>query len=236
MKMNLMLGLLLAGAACKGQGDPKTELLAMNKLYMNASSFSMNLKVSVYKQKSVPQPNAVYLGEVKKSGNNYYSRMMTQRTVSTETCFLVIDDERKSITYGKPAKPAEKMSESDMGIILDSLFLKSCKARFAERRNGRNVIEVSMDKDLIYERVLLTVNSSTHALEELTYYYKTGTDGFFERVTISYSDISFNTGIPSAVFSEKNYVTKSRGKLSGAGKYMAYTVSDQSNFNYKDYE
>lgn len=239
IKKKLLLAAAFAGInlCAFAQQEARAELIAMNKLYTGAQAFSMKVNVSVYKTNGSTHPSAVYSGEVKKKGTNYYSQMMSQKTIANENCMLVVDEERKSIAYSKPYKAGEPMDEAQLGIMFDSLLFSKGTVRLLAESAKRKQIEIMPGNDLKYERILISINPVTRALEEVTYFYKTGSEGFFGRVTIKYTDVNLNScGVDNAFFSEKNYISKVKGKVKGTGKYATYEINDHSNFNYKDYE
>lgn len=228
----LLLGLVL----CTGVGvlhaqTPMQMVINMNNTYVKATSFTMNIEMAMFMGTNDVTPVQSYKGEACMSGNLYYSTLMGKTTVCNKECTVFIDDGQKTIVYSKNPDSKNKSEEAQEIIPDTANFGRQAKYSFGKgTATASRVIIVPVDQSL-YKKIEIVINNTTFVMEELLYHYSDNED-FSSSLTstrIRYTSVVLNATVPSSKFSEKTFVTRKNGNLTGAGKYAAYEVIEQTN-------
>lgn len=212
--------------------SPIQMVVKMNDTYAKATSFTMNVEMSMFMGTNDVTPIQSYTGEVCKSGELYYSSLMGKTTVCNKECTVFIDDGEKTIVYSKNPDDKKRNNEPAENVVPDTAdFGKQAAYTFGKGTStGSRVVIVPVDQSL-YKKIEIVINKTTFVLEELVYYYSDNED-FSSSLTstrIRYTSVQLNAAVPATKFSEKNFVTRKSGKLIGVGKYAAYNVIEQKN-------
>ena len=229
--MLLLIGMLWSTTFSIAQ-DFRTELFRMNDTYRKADNFSMKVNVKIYEKQSDTRERQSYEGMVKKQGNNYLSQMMGKTTLVNNNCVLLVDEGNKLIQYGD--RPKDKKNPTDdkaLCYAIDSVYLANNKLKMLSSEEGHMRILVSSEGDEVYEKTEILINTVSHVLEELTYYYKDEEKAGFSKIVISYSEVKLHAAFGKSDFSEKKYITASRNSITLAANYASYKLIDQRNFN-----
>ena len=227
--------LLLIFSASVNALTEKEVLKKLNQAYLKSTSFSMKVSVSIYKSAKDANAFQTYGGEVKKSGDNYYSKMMGRTTVVNSNSTLIIEEEQKKIIYSKISKSKKQNIEEEQLLILIDTAFNYNKVSFTESNTKEYKIEViPSDKESMYKSIVYTISATDYTLREMVCNYKTDQEeDSFEKVAIKYSDVQLNGKIPASYFSEQNYVVKTKDKIIAASAYAGYEVIEQKESDYK---
>lgn len=212
--------------------SPIQMVIKMNDAYAKASSFTMNVQMDMFMGTNDVTPIQSHSGEACKSGNLYYSSIMGKTTVCNKECTVFIDDGEKTIIYSKNPDDNKRNNEPVESIVPDTAdFGKQASYTFGKGTStGSRIVIVPVDQSL-YKKIEMVVNKTSFVLEELVYYYSDNEDfsSSLTSVRIRYTSVQLNAVVPSSKFSEKSFVTRKSGKLTGVGKYAAYKVIEQTN-------
>ena len=230
MRKTGLLLLLLAFSLTVAAQTPVQLLLKMNETYGKAQSYSMNVEMKFFYGNNDVTPVNTSKGEVRKSGDLYYSSIMGKTTIVNKNCTVFIDDGQKLIVYSKSGDHPSKPPVDD--IPDTSSFGSAVKYSYGKGTvTGERVIITPSDKT-VYSRIEVVINRKNFTLEEVAYYYPPAEDeqgASVQKVQVTYSSVALNNSIPDDFFSEKKFVVRSKGKLAGVGKYAAYQVVEQDN-------
>ncbi|MEO5641918.1 MAG: hypothetical protein ABIQ40_00595 [Bacteroidia bacterium] len=228
MKKLIIIALFFSVSLLNAQEDAKEWLKKMNNAYAAAKSVRMVFTVDYYASSIQNTPSSSSKGEVRYSGLNYYSDAMGQIIVVNKHYSLLINKVEHTITC-LPGRDATKKEQQEMNAntiaMLDSSWLSSSKLKLLDQSGPFRRIEI-IDVGGIYEKTELKINAATFALEEVTYYYSRLENGSSPKLIITYSSVSFNSGLSDIDFTEKNYIRKINGKLSPATAWNNYQVID----------
>lgn len=208
--------------------DWKKDLLAMNKAYLDASSFSMNVQVQSYNLVSDITPQLNYKGKVASSKNNYYTSIMGKTSLYTQQCALLVDSKQKIILYQK--NDGSRIPQGGFSIAqLDSAFIlmgKNMSVKYLVNTASEKRLQLSY-KDNMLSKVELSINPETNTITQLVYYYNTkhpAAGNSAEKVVVSYTGVELNKNIDNSLFSEKKYVTVKKNKVVPAQAYASYKL------------
>lgn len=211
---------------------PLEMVIKMNDAYGKATSYSMTVELAMFMGTNDVTPVQTYTGEACKSGALFYSSLMGKTTVCNDECTVFIDDGQKTIIYSKNPDKKKSSDEAEDAMVPDtSEFGKMAKYSFGTgTATGSRVIIVPSDQTL-YKKIEVVINKTNFTMEEMVYHYSDNEDfsSSLSSVRIRYSNVKLNTAVPVSKFSEKVFVTRSKGKLVGVGKYAAYEVVEQKN-------
>lgn len=227
----MLIPILIIGSQLHAQNEKET-LRAMYSNYNTMESLQMNVSVQLFRLSNDNAPMQQSQGKVFKDGFNYYSEMMGRTTLINKRCAVIIDNNNKVLLYSEPEGKASKEKESTE-VLPDSVLFGTGKLKTVSNKNNLHCIEIVNDKDAQYRKIEMTINTLTKTLERIDYYFKPseGRNPVFEKMTIIYSGIVINGKVSEDIFSEKKYISVSRDKITGLGKYAAYEIIDQRIYN-----
>lgn len=226
--LNTLLLFVIFSTDLSAQGDWKKDIAEMNKTYMSASSYRMNIEVMSFAKKNDVKPFVIYKGEVAYSGTSFYSQMAGRVTIQNKKCFLVVDKKQKVILYRKNKK--EQKIKNDVFSIanLDSALIymeKSVTVKYLLNTAAEKRIIIEYKGGEI-EKIEMVIDPKNNTLAELIYYYRNSENA--QMVKIRYSDLNINGTISGSYFSEAAYVTVKNNKVIATSKYQNFEVMDQS--------
>lgn len=227
-----LIGLFISlSDICYAQ-DWKTDLLAMNKTYLNAQSFSMDVLVESYQNASDTKPVISYKGKVAKKDENYFTFMTGKTTVINKRCVLVIDDGQKMVLYKENNSTKNKGSDFFTLANLDSamiLMTKETDVTYSAISPIESSIQIAYKGNSGSKQEII-INKATNTLSRIIYYSQ-NMDGNVKtstKVVVKYSNIKLDESIPDDFFSEKKYITKKLGLISLSRNYSNYQLVNES--------
>ena len=228
---NLVVSLFLCACAFAHAQSPMQIVMKMNATYAAAKSYSMHVNMNMYMGTNDVTPISSGKGIVHKSGEMYFSSIMGKTTICNKECTVFIDEGQKQILYNRNPKAKNPNHQKNSEIPDTSEFGRMAKYSFGVGNETSTRIVVIPAEQLIYKKIELLINKTTFALEELVYYYSDNKSftSPLSIVRITYSSIQLNNSIPLTQFSEKNYVVRKAGTLTGTGNYASYEVIEQKN-------
>lgn len=228
-KIAYMLFLLLPLA---GMANGLEELRKMNKAYLQATSFSMQVSVQAFRKIKDAKPLYEYAGKVEKSGDNYLTEMNGRVTLNNSDYTLLADDYNKVIIVAKAAK-RKKSNGLEQFIMTDSLFEGDFNYKIVSEAGGKKVIEVKAKEPACWEnnKMEITLNAATSVIEQLVIYPKAGADTeeeyAAEKIVVKYTNIKLNAAIAEAGFSEKRFIVFRKNEIVPSEKFKTYKIIDQ---------
>ncbi len=215
-------------------GDIPSDLKKMNQAYTAARSFSMKVEIQLYSTAADAKPQVVQKGEVKKQGDNYFSRMEGRINIKKGMEMVFVDENSKTMLVGILS---EQDGHEELMAYDSVLNWEKEKMKYLVNTPDLKKIVYSNEEDEQYEKIELSINARTNLLTEVVYYlHKEKTeagddseDYTFGKIVIRYNDVQLNQPVPESAFSTKEYYSSAKGKLSGMGKYKAYKIVDQRN-------
>lgn len=227
-----LLGIFFGLSNISCAQDWKTDLLAMNKTYLNAQSFSMDVLVESYQNASDTKPVISYKGKVAKKNENYFTFMTGKTTIINKRCVLVIDDGQKMILYKENNSAKNEASNFFTLVNLDSamiLMTKETDVTYSAISPIESSIQITYKGNSGSKQEII-INKVTNTLSRITYYSQ-NMDGNVKtstKVVVKYSTIKLNESIPDDFFSEKKYITKKLGAISLSKNYSNYQLVNES--------
>lgn len=219
-------------AAFAKELTPMEVIREMNKRYINASSFSMNIQVDIYDNTNSSNAAQTFKGSACKRKENYFSKMMGQTTIVNERCLLLVDDDNKVIQYEKKENSNDShLKGMDIFSLLDSLPKNFKSIQFAEESVDRYYIRFeSLDTDPAYKNFTIEVDKNNFTFMGITYVMKNEEDSPYDKIAIHYTDTKFDAPLADDVFSETKYIIKSKGKVAPSPAFSKYRLINKEDY------
>jgi mannose-1-phosphate guanylyltransferase len=200
-----------------------TEFKKITQAYYSAENLSMEVMVTIYKDKNDKTGTLLSTGWMKKSGTNYYSSFDKKEFLSNSNGIFIIDDREKSIQYyHRNNNLAEKMSQMPN---VDSLMALSDSSVFkGEEDNAKHYCFYNSESYIF--KTEMYVDKTTNFVNKIIYHYKEAAEDEsteMDRVCIVYKNINQDK-IEEHIFSEKKYVTIESGKVQATEAYKKYKL------------
>lgn len=231
MKERVLITISLLFALTGHTQQERNWLLDMSKNYRDAKSCSMSIKVGYYSSFNDSAPLLMRNGVVCFGGKYYRSNLMGKTVISNENCSLLIDENQKVIVRGAPINYTKKdtsIQAPTVEALLDSGLFKNSDVKLTAQQGNTRSIKI-IPKGGLYNYIVMDVDIADHTLTRMVYVYKPA-EGETQsaKVIITFSDVRINVDLNENDFSEKNFITKSKGSYAGTGKYAAYEFIDQT--------
>jgi hypothetical protein len=228
MKKLLFFFLFLCTLDFFAQSSVRADLKKVNQAYRSADNLSMDISAIMYKDKNDQTGSLVGSGGMKKSGKKYYSKFGKDEMLINEKGVLIIDNQKKFMTYYEPENTAIKntMELPDVDSILaqtDSIVYKG--------EDGDSKHYCFYDKDAAIKQTDIYVYKKNALLKRIIYYYKEGNEEEsydMYKVVIDYKNIKLDKP-NDAVFSEKKYVLIEGGIIKPTPAYQTYKLKISEN-------
>lgn len=205
------------------QKDYTAEFKKITRAYFTAENLSMEVAVTIYKDKNDKTGMLMSNGWMKKSGTNYYSNFDKKQLLSNKNGIFIIDDKEKSIHYYKLNKDMDgKMNQMPN---VDSLVKLSDSVMFKGEEGNTKHYCFYDDESYIFKTDMY-VNNVTHFITKIIYHYKEAQEDEsteMDRVCILYKNISVEK-IDEIAFSEKKFVTIESGQVKPTEAYKKYKL------------
>lgn len=209
----------------------KEDLLAMNKAYINAKSFQMNVRVKSFATINDVHPLLDYKGKVASSNGNYFTDMMGRTTISNKQCLVVVDTKQKMILYKK--NKGDSKPQSGFSIAqLDSAFIlmdKNVKVSYLVNTTIEKKIQLVYKNNAI-DKIELSIDPSKNTITQLVYYYNTNKPEYTNsaaKVIVVYTDVELNKIIDDSYFSVNKFISVKKDKIIPLKNYANYQVINQ---------
>ncbi len=190
-----------------------------------APKLQLNVEVNVYPDYGAQQPSHVYKAELKKDGNNFYSKLENTRMLLNDKYLIMIYDKDKRVICTERDKKSEKAmrKNSDPTEQLDTLLKKNDSIIYGGVVNNAKVYTIYTGKSLI-RRTEIHLDSKTGFIRSLVYYYNEQLVPNGNKVRVDYVTNTSPT-FSSSEFSEKRFVVFGRGDAITAGtECLSYKV------------
>lgn len=227
MKKTMLLFIIcFSGLLSKAQQDAISLLKQTTQAYVGADNLSMDVVVHTY---ASANSTSILLGNglIRKSGVNYYSKFLTDELVVNENCTLVLDHQDKTITRYGPDEKKKKNKFKGQISFPDSLYSCSDSIVYKGLEDGKqHFLFFSKNKAAAVNLTEVFINDQTHFVTQIVYYYNDmSNDEAYDmyKVVIDYTNIS-TTRPSDSFFSERNYITYSKGKPALTSSYSSYKL------------
>ncbi len=209
----------------------KEDLLAMNKAYISAKSFQMNIEIKSFTTAADTKPLFDYKGRAVSSEGNYYTSIMGRTTIFNKRSVLLVDDKQKIILYKKNKKDAKAQNGFSIAKLDSAMVLagKNVQVKYLLNSAEEKRIQIAYKNSLI-DKLELAINPDNNTIVQVVYYYNTENPEFNNsaaKVTVDYSDIVLNKPIADSYFSENKFITIKKNKITPLNNYAKYQVVDQ---------
>ena len=223
MKKIFSMILLLIAVSVYGQAEHK-DLLAITKAYAHAEKLSMDVEVTMYKDKWDKKGTPVGKGVMRKAKGNYYSRFLSDELISNSSCTMVIDHSDKSVAYFKGGMTSKK-PKYDIADI-SSMLARNDSVVFKKEINGVKHYIFYYAKGIVIQTDLY-VDSKSSFVKKLEYTYRKSTpednyDAY--KIVIEYKNIVKDV-TDNKIFSEERYVTFKKGQPVLLQAYQSYQLT-----------
>lgn len=213
MKKTLFALLLIPGLTFAQTKTTGELLKETTKVYLDAEHLSMDVNVYTYATVN-DQGILMGSGQIRKSGENYYSKFLADELIVNGNCTVVLDHSEKTITWYDAENTKKRKDKKQELPNLDSIS------------NGDSIVykgvENGQRRFLFYSRGAMSaihttevlINDQTHFVERIVYYYRDNSNDEaydMHKVVIDYVNISTDKPEES-FFSEKKYLTYSKGQ------------------------
>lgn len=212
--------------------DWKADLLAMNKAYLDAKSFQMNIEVTSYANKNDATPILTANGKVFNANGSSYSEMVGKTTLLNQKCMLVVDNKQKMIIYKKVNKKESSVANGFSLAQIDSAVLffgKNVYVNYISNTPKEKRLLIKYKNGNI-DKIEMTINPVNNTLTEMIYYYNMQAPGYsqsVEKTVIRFMNIQLNNSIPESLFSESKYVIIKKSKVTASANYAKYKIINQ---------
>ena len=211
---HLFFILFLAPALCTAQVKTSGELLKeTTQAYLDAKDLSMD--VDVYTYVSATQPGELLgQGQIRKSGDSYYSKFLTDELIVNKNCTVVLDHNDKTITWYDHEKNKKQKNKSPELPNLDSISGGDSIVYKGIVNGQRHFLFYSRS---LFSSIRLTevlINDQSHFVERIVYFYRDNSnDEAYDMYKVVIDYVNISTARPSAsCFSEGKYISYSKGK------------------------
>lgn len=227
----LICCILLLNAVSAFAQDWKEDLLLMNKAYINAKSFQMNVEVKSFATINDVQPLLDYKGKVASSNGNYYTAMMGRTTIYNKQCVLVVDSKQKMILYKKNKSDVKPQGGFAMANLDSALIVmgKNVKVTYLQNNIAEKRIQIIYKNNSI-DKLELSINPLNNTIVQLIYYYNTTKPEFNNsvyKVIVDYTNMELNKTIADSYFSENKFISVKKDKIIPLNNYAKYQVVNQ---------
>jgi outer membrane lipoprotein-sorting protein len=220
----LFAAVLLLIAISSHAQDKHQALLEVSKAYAETQALSMDVEVTVYKDRWDKKGTLIGKGVMRKSKDNYYSRFMGDEMISNSSCTVIIDHSDKSIAYFKGSLTSRK-PEYDIPEI-SAVLSRNDSVVYKGMVNGLNHYTLYYAKGIAVQTDIY-VDNKTKFIRKMEYIYRKSTpennyDAY--KVVIEYKNISKNVS-DAKIFSEKKYITYKKGQPRLLPAYSSYELT-----------
>ncbi len=215
--------------------DEREDIKAMNKAYRDTKNYSMEVEMQLFNEQGKMLKTTK--GFIRKMEMNYATSILGKQTVYNTSGRIIIDEQEKIMIYADPLSPEYFAQMNNERLLSDSLlFSPEATYTYIRKDALHTSIQITEKEKGEYDKIEITLNSKTHFLEEVVYYYNQSiedegevikNDSGISKIIVRYNSIKINAKIDGSVFSEKMYLENKAGKLTGVGKYSSFTVVDQ---------
>lgn len=225
MKQILLLVLLLP-VSLFSQQDPKSLLKETTQAYLDANDLSMDVNVQTYST-STGQGTLLGKGMIRKSGNNYYSKFLTDELIVNGNCTVVLDHNEKTITWYDANDKKKKGGKNQELPNMDSLAFQDSVAYKGLVNGQRHFVFYSRSAASAISMTEVYINDASRFIEKIVYYYRANnTDEAYDMFKVVIDYVNISTTPPSKTyFSESKYLTYSKGLPVLTSAYSGYQLN-----------
>lgn len=212
--------------------DWKADIRELNKTYLEAKSFSMDIIVETYENASDIKPVASYAGQVAKKEESYFTSMIGKITILNRHCILVVDNRQKIIVYkqnnNKNSQPSNFFTITNLDSAL-FLMTKDVDVKYLVNSTTEKCIQVT-DKAMGGSKMEIWITPLKNTLNKIIYYTENteGNTKVMKKVVVKYNNMKVNNSIPDEVFSEKKYIKKNISGISLTSDFSKYELVNES--------
>ncbi len=212
-----------------------------NTAFEKAPSLNVEITYLAYKNYSDKTPVETYTGSMKTKGQQSFSKIMGQETITNTKLSVSVNTEEKLIVI---TKPQQALNPFRM-IPADSL-LKICSAvKLSEETADTRTYELAFGNTAIeLEKLSISFNLKTGLVTRMIMYYREpvtfeedADEEYFPdtpkekpRVEIQYKNTVMAQALADSEFSEKKIISRVNKKYQGIGSYKGYQVIDQTTY------
>ncbi len=226
-KYILILVLVFISKTAAGQ-DVKTQvmniLIAVNKKYSEAKSFSASVTHNFYKSHESQNISETFKGYYYRENNKTHSFLMGIETIQNKDSRVVIDTNNKAVVYQNPVEennyPAPDLTQtlklSNQILILDTAGVKRITLNFDRKSYPCSKLEIYVLDDVI-TKLILFHSEVTEDENDVKMIPKT---------EIIFSNIKINKKLPESEFTTSNVVQNYGTKATLTHTYEKYVLTN----------
>lgn len=204
--------------------DYKADILQALTVYKQPR-LQLDSKIDVYANYSATQPSQSYKGTVKKNGLMYYSEMEGVRMLMNEKYLVMVYESEHQVVCTKRDKKSDKKLNKNSGdptASIDSLLARNDSIVYKGVHDGLKTYIIYTNKSII-RRTEIYLDTKNGYVSQLVYFYNEELMPLANKVRIQYT-VTLNPSFSENEFSEKRFVTFSRGDAAAAGECAGYQV------------
>jgi hypothetical protein len=215
----------------------KEDFAKINNAYVNNSQLSMKVKYELYKNNLAKEVFQVETGEIKRNGNNKYTKIGNIETIENDKYRVIVDHDDKNISLLSTITVADETPKKEELYLvnLEKMLAICSKVEFKEENKVQNSYLLMLPNEE-YSEIKIIVNKKTFFIEKMILYYskeqniEDKEDGSKEppRMEISYYDFNLKPQYTDADFTYYKFLEKRNGKLLATPAFKTYTVNTSS--------
>jgi hypothetical protein len=220
---------------CCDAQNIKQDMMAMYHSYMNLKYFSTTIKVDVYKKMGDTSPYLSKKGQVKKSGNFYFTSLDDIKLMVNAKYLIYVSGKDKLIYYqehGKNTKQefAPPFDINEITAMIDSAVKRSDSIQYMGTVNNMKHYSIRSSRALI-NAMDLYIDARTSLISKVVYYYNATVMETNNKVTVSFDNVVYDKPFAESEFSESQFLKGSGNSFVAADKYTGYEVYNDKSFD-----
>lgn len=208
-KVILSFWLFISPIFCLVSQDLKADLELLYKAYDKSEQLSMDISVYQYDMAEINKRSLVGKAIMRKSGNQYYSKFLSDELINNNNESLVIDHESKTIQLGKSIPIDDLKTSFDVEAI--GMLLKEVDSiEFVGVYNGQKHYQFYFPDGEISE-MTLSFFTKSYFLGSLSYTYRNDNeyiDYGASKIEVIYDRVANTDNIDPKVFSVAKIIRK----------------------------
>jgi hypothetical protein len=213
-KILLLFALCSAGVFLRAQSSGEL-LKETAKAYLDAENLSMDVSVHMFTS-ATDAGTLMGNGLIRKAGENYYSKFLTDELIINKSCMVVLDHQMKTVTwYDMESERNKKKKDKNQQLPdLDSISNGDSVVYSGVSNGRRHFLFYSRAVSSAIRLTEVFIDDQTHFVAQIVYYYRdNSTEEAYDmyKVVIDYTNISTEKPADS-FFLEKKYLSYTKNQ------------------------
>ncbi len=197
--------------------------------YIDANSFSAELKVKINYTEEAKVADEVYVGMVIKKGENLYTQFADKINIASDNKNVFIDNHSKLILISNYSYDEKNIKKNVFSGFEEETYLEKYNFNILKTENGSSFFEIiPKDTSDVYKKIELTIDSKDWSLKRIWYVMNPVDGNMVSDVEVLYGKTEFNKVEDETPFLLKNYIEFKNKSYQGVGKYAGFKVINQT--------